>query len=166
MPNRTLLRDRLQQAILVAERDDAALALLIMDLDRFKDVNDTLGHHTGDELLQQVGLRLRGALRASDTVARMGGDEFGVVLPLAADADARGARRADAGEDAGAARSRWHGQLVRSAPASALRCIPSTARDVETLLRHADVAMYGAKRAGQRPCRLLVASTTRTTLSA
>jgi len=80
LPNRTLLRDRLQQALLIGDRDKTSVALLIMDLDRFKDVNDTLGHHTGDELLQQVGVRLRSIVRASDTVARMGGDEFVLVL--------------------------------------------------------------------------------------
>ena len=65
LPNRTLLRDRLQQALLIGDRDKTSVALLIMDLDRFKDVNDTLGHHTGDELLQQVGVRLRSIVRAS-----------------------------------------------------------------------------------------------------
>src|SRR5438093_928795 len=81
--NRPRLRDRLPPALFIGDRDTTSVALLIMDLDRFKDVNDTLGHHTGDELLQQVGLRLRSAVRASDTVARMGGDEFAIVLPMA-----------------------------------------------------------------------------------
>src|SRR5581483_5788072 len=81
LPNRTLLRDRLDQAILVAQRDQQPFALLMIDLDRFKEVNDTLGHPAGDALLQQVSERFRGALRASDTIARLGGDEFAVVLP-------------------------------------------------------------------------------------
>ena len=83
LPNRVLLLDRLQQSILAARRSNQPLALFIMDLDRFKEVNDTLGHHAGDLLLQQVGARLNGLLRASDTVARLGGDEFAVLLPIA-----------------------------------------------------------------------------------
>jgi diguanylate cyclase (GGDEF)-like protein len=72
LPNRVLLRDRLQQAI---------VAILLMDLDQFKQVNDTLGHHHGDLLLKLVGMRLATVLRSSDTIARLGGDEFAVVLP-------------------------------------------------------------------------------------
>ena len=81
LPNRVLLLDRLQQAIAAAQRDGTSLGLLLMDLDRFKEVNDTLGHHAGDLLLQQVGTRLRGALRPADTIARLGGDEFAIILP-------------------------------------------------------------------------------------
>ncbi|MCG3112202.1 MAG: EAL domain-containing protein [Candidatus Manganitrophus sp. SB1] len=80
LPNRTLLQDRLQQAILAAKRDKKTLALLVMDLDRFKEINNILGHHYGDLVLQQVGPRLREVLRESDTVARLGGDEFAVLL--------------------------------------------------------------------------------------
>ena len=81
LPNRTLLQDRLSQAILAARRENTPLTLLLVDLDRFKEINDTFGHHYGDLLLQQIGPRLRGVLRASDTVARLGGDEFGILLP-------------------------------------------------------------------------------------
>jgi two-component system NtrC family sensor kinase len=81
LPNRTLFQDRLQQEILRSERVGRLLAVMFMDLDRFKEVNDTLGHEAGDLLLQQVALRLSGTLRKSDTVARMGGDEFTVILP-------------------------------------------------------------------------------------
>lgn len=80
LPNRTLLLDRLQQAIRAAEREGHQLALILLDLDRFKEVNDTLGHHVGDQLLQQVATRLKAVLRESDTVARLGGDEFCVLL--------------------------------------------------------------------------------------
>lgn len=81
LPNRALFLDRLQQAILRSHRDEKGLAVLLIDLDGFKEVNDALGHHAGDLVLQEVATRLRGALRASDTVARLGGDEFAVLLP-------------------------------------------------------------------------------------
>jgi diguanylate cyclase (GGDEF)-like protein len=81
LPNRALFLDRLQQAILRSHRDEKGLAVLLLDLDGFKEINDALGHHAGDLVLQEVAMRLRGALRASDTVARLGGDEFAVLLP-------------------------------------------------------------------------------------
>jgi diguanylate cyclase len=81
LPNRALFLDRLQQAILRSHRDDKGLAVLLIDLDGFKEINDALGHHAGDVVLQEVAVRLRSALRASDTVARLGGDEFAVLLP-------------------------------------------------------------------------------------
>jgi len=81
LPNRVLFQDRLQQAILRSQRDERGLAVLLIDLDGFKEINDALGHHAGDLVLQEVATRLRGALRASDTVARLGGDEFAVLLP-------------------------------------------------------------------------------------
>jgi len=88
LPNRTLLFDRLGQALLAAKRSRTTPALLLIDLDRFKDVNDTFGHHYGDALLAQIGTRLRSMLRGADTVARLGGDEFGVLLPDIADLSA------------------------------------------------------------------------------
>ena len=81
LPNRALFLDRLQQAILRSHRDEKGLAVLLIDLDGFKEINDALGHHAGDLVLQEVAMRLRSALRASDTVARLGGDEFAVLLP-------------------------------------------------------------------------------------
>ena len=81
LPNRALFLDRLQQAILRSHNDEKGLAVLLIDLDGFKEVNDALGHHAGDFVLQEVAMRLRSTLRASDTVARLGGDEFAVLLP-------------------------------------------------------------------------------------
>jgi diguanylate cyclase (GGDEF)-like protein len=81
LPNRALLYDRLQQSVLAAHRSSNPLTLLVMDLDGFKVVNDTMGHHAGDRLLQLVGSRLRATLREADTVARLGGDEFALILP-------------------------------------------------------------------------------------
>ncbi|MCA1645375.1 MAG: EAL domain-containing protein, partial [Chloroflexi bacterium] len=145
LPNRVLLHDRLEQAVLTAQRDSSAMTLLVLDLDRFKEVNDTLGHHAGDRLLQEVARRLRGALRAVDTVARLGGDEFAVVLP---GADALAA-------EIGAAKV----QLALDDPLVLDECelsvgasigiatFPMHGADADTLLRHADIAMYAAKRA-------------------
>jgi diguanylate cyclase (GGDEF)-like protein/PAS domain S-box-containing protein len=145
LPNRILLRDRLQQAILIGDREKSGVALLIMDLDRFKDVNDTLGHHTGDELLQQVGVRLRSALRASDTVARMGGDEFAVVLPMAGYLEVA-ASVAQALVKTLEEPFVLAGQTVSVGASIGIAMYPEHGTDVKTLLRHADVAMYVAKR--------------------
>src|SRR5581483_4392694 len=93
LPNRALLHDRLEQAMLSAERSSDSLALLMLDLDRFKEVNDSLGHDVGDAVLREVSARLQRVLRASDTVARLGGDEFAFVLP---DTDVLGAQNAAA----------------------------------------------------------------------
>ncbi len=147
LPNRTLLVDRLQQAILLAERDATGLGLLVMDLDRFKDVNDTLGHHTGDELLQQVATRLRQVVRASDTVARMGGDEFAIVLPAAGDATVA-THLASVIVDALERPFTVGGHQVSIGASVGLAVYPDHGNDAKTLLRHADVAMYVAKRAG------------------
>ena len=144
LPNRVLLLDRLSQAILTSVRQGKSLALVIMDLDRFKEVNDTFGHHIGDQLLMQVGPRLRNQIRASDTVSRLGGDEFAILLPEIGDAEAAIATgkkliRAleapflveehafDIGASIGIALSPDHGS------------------DAATLMRRADVAMYIAK---------------------
>ncbi len=144
LPNWVLLRDRLGQGLAAASRSDAEVALLLIDLDRFKEINDSLGHSYGDKLLVQVGPRLRSVLRDMDTVGRLGGDEFAVLLPSVdgvaeAQAVAERLRQAlhqpfdvdgvilDVEASIGIVLSPWHGA------------------DSEELLRNADIAMYAAK---------------------
>ena len=144
LPNRVLLHDRLQQAIRIAQRNGTSLALLVMDLDRFKEVNDTFGHHTGDLLLEQLGQRLGVVLRSSDTIARLGGDEFAVLLPTASvdDATQIAARLLQVLEQPFAL-----GGLQLEIDASiGIALAPDHGSDADTLLRRADVAMYVAKR--------------------
>src|SRR5216683_2564360 len=144
LPNRLLLHDRLSQAILSARRDETPLALLVMDLDRFKEVNDTLGHHFGDLLLRELGGRLRGMLRGAETAARLGGDEFAVLLP-----------RADVNEAEHTARQLLaaleqpfmvDGHPVEVGASIGVSVFPDHGSDPGTLLQRADVAMYVAKR--------------------
>jgi diguanylate cyclase (GGDEF)-like protein/PAS domain S-box-containing protein len=146
LPNRVLLIDRLEQALAAATRDGTPLSLLLMDLDRFKEVNDTLGHHAGDLLLQQVAMRLRGAVRQSDTIARLGGDEFAIILP-----------GADAAKVVGVVETllgRLHApftielQPVVIGASIGVVVAPDHGSDADTLMRRADVAMYAAKRNG------------------
>ena len=119
--------------------------MLIIDIDRFKDVNDTLGHHAGDLMLQEIGRRLRGCLRESDTVARLGGDEFGVLLPRVPDAAAaEGVAAALSGRDR---RARWciDDISLESEASIGITLYPDHGDDMDALLRRADVAMYAAK---------------------
>ena len=144
LPNRVLLHDRLQQAIRAAERTRSSVALLVMDLDRFKEVNDTFGHHTGDLLLEQLGERLGSVLRSSDTIARLGGDEFAVLLPTATVEDARqiAERLLQVLEEPFTL-----GGLQLEIDASiGIALSPDHGQDADALLRRADVAMYVAKR--------------------
>jgi diguanylate cyclase (GGDEF)-like protein/PAS domain S-box-containing protein len=144
LPNRTLFRDRIEQAIAVAEREGAQVAVAMMDLDRFKDVNDSLGHHAGDALLVEIGKRLRGLLRSSDTVARLGGDEFGVLISkphserdvIVVIEKIRAALEQPVTID---------GLGLPAEGSIGIAMFPQHGEDVDTLLRHADVAMYGAK---------------------
>ncbi|MBV9495243.1 MAG: EAL domain-containing protein [Acidobacteria bacterium] len=144
LPNRTLLFDRLDKAITTARDTHSALAMLLMDLDRFKEVNDTFGHHFGDVLLKQVAFRLRNQLHDADTVARLGGDEFAILLP-------------DVGDANGAATTARNilntlqqpfvveGQLLEVGASIGIALYPHHGLDSRTLLRRADVAMYTAK---------------------
>jgi diguanylate cyclase len=143
LPNRELFADRVGQAIRTGNRELRSAALLLLDLDRFKDINDTLGHHHGDQLLIQVGQRLCSALREVDTVARLGGDEFAVLLP--------GATAEGAGAVADKLRVALQQPLSIDGIALDLDAsigisiYPEQGNDAAELLQHADVAMYVAK---------------------
>ena len=144
LPNRTLLNDRLERVIVAHQRNQRGSALLVMDLDRFKDVNDTLGHQCGDDLLKQVSDRLQATLRAADTVARLGGDEFAILLP---DIRTHGATQV-AQKVLRALEPHFtvDGQEINIAASIGIAVCPDHGDDSATLMRHADVAMYVAKR--------------------
>jgi diguanylate cyclase (GGDEF)-like protein len=144
LPNRVLFHDRVQQAIRASQRERSSVAVMIMDLDHFKEINDTLGHHNGDRLLQQIGLRLRGVLRESDTVARLGGDEFGILLPQVPDTATATAVAAKVLK--GLEEPLMVDGLALDVTASiGIAICPQHGEDVDVLLRRADVAMYVAK---------------------
>jgi diguanylate cyclase (GGDEF)-like protein/PAS domain S-box-containing protein len=144
LPNRALLHDRTQQAIRLAGRQGLTAALLLLDLDRFKEVNDTLGHHHGDLLLQQVAERLQGSLRDSDTAARLGGDEFAVLLPQITSVQAATAV-ADKLRAAIEAPFAVDGLTLDIDASIGVAAYPDHATDAIQLLQRADVAMYAAK---------------------
>src|ERR1043165_7331613 len=144
LPNRTLLFERLERALEEARGESVMVALLLMDLDRFKEVNDTFGHHFGDVLLKQVAFRIRNQLSAEDTVARLGGDAFAIVLPRAADANAVAAtarRILNALEQAFVV----EGQVLEVGASIGIALHPRHGSDARALMRCADVAMYSAK---------------------
>jgi len=144
LPNRTLFQDRTGVALRTAARSGATVAVLLLDLNRFKEVNDTLGHQYGDHLLLQVADRLRGSLRDSDSVARLGGDEFAILLPISGWEEALAAT-----QRVGAALHDPFSMydIALDVDASIGIALAEPGDDVETLLRHADVAMYEAKTA-------------------
>jgi diguanylate cyclase len=146
LPNRTLLHDRLEQAARTAVRDSMPLALLLLDLDGFKEINDTLGHHAGDLVLQHVASRVRSTLRDVDTVARLGGDEFAIVLP---DTDTDGAVRAARKVLQGIERACIIDSRSLTVRASVgIAMLPGHGTSADMLLQKADVAMYVAKTDG------------------
>jgi diguanylate cyclase (GGDEF)-like protein len=145
LPNRTLLQDRLRQTILAADRTAAQFVFILLDLDRFKDINDTFGHHVGDMLLQEVGPQIRSVLRESDTVARFGGDEFAILLTTTSD---------EAGATSTAMRILGRlqrlfvieGLSLQVDASLGIAIYPLHGRDATALVQHADAAMYQAKR--------------------
>jgi diguanylate cyclase (GGDEF)-like protein/PAS domain S-box-containing protein len=148
LPNRMLFKDRLGLAVIQAKRKLTELAVMFVDLDRFKLVNDTLGHVKGDELLQQVALRLKDCLRRGDTLARQGGDEFTIVLPELRD-------RQDAKAIADKFLESLHkpfdldGHEVHISASIGIAIYPSDGETIDELLRHADIAMYQVKALGK-----------------
>ena len=149
LPNRRLLQDRLHQAMSQARRERGRLALLFLDLDKFKPVNDAFGHQAGDELLQAVAQRLQACVRESDTVARLGGDEFVLLLPSV-----------EAAQDAMAVAEKIHqafgqpfalsaGRSATMSFSTGIAVYPEHASDEKALMRHADEAMCQAKAAGR-----------------
>ncbi len=147
LPNRSLFGDRLRQALLSARRNQRMFGVLLLDLDRFKDINDALGHDRGDSLLQEVTARLRGVLRATDTIARLGGDEFAVLTTDAKHPDdvVSTARKILAALEGPFAIG---DQMVETGASIGIALYPVHGDDPGTLLRRADVAMYVAKRSG------------------
>lgn len=147
LPNRTLLRDRLQRAVLATPHHERPVALLLMDLDRFKDINNTLGHHVGDLLLQQVGMRLREVVKEPGIVARAGGDEFALLL---LGSDREGAIAAARGMLGALDRPfLLDGLSLNIRGSIGIAICPDHGEDGNTLMRRADVAMYVAKQHGQ-----------------
>lgn len=148
LPNRRLLADRLAQALALAHRNQKKVAVMFIDLDRFKTINDSLGHRTGDRLLQHVARRLTGVLREGDTVSRLGGDEFVVILPEVASAgDA--AVVADKIMEILAPPFSIGGHELHITPSMGISLYPNDGKTVETLIRNADAAMYHAKEMGR-----------------
>ena len=144
LPNRALLNDRIEQAINIMHRNTQPMAVLLLDLDRFKEVNDALGHPVGDQLLQNVGQRLKTVLRDSDTVARLGGDEFAIVAP---NTDATYAGKfANKIIDVINQAFIIETQDLYVGVSVGVAIYPQHGDDASTLMRHADVAMYHAKR--------------------
>ncbi len=152
LPNRRLLDDRLRQSVFAAQRRDAQLAVMVVDLDRFKEVNDSMGHQAGDAVLREVANRLIACVRKADTLARHGGDEFVIVIPdLALEADcsivAEKILRALVPE------IRADGKAFTIGASIGISLFPGDAGDAEALLRNADVAMYRAKELGRNNYR-------------
>ena len=149
LPNRVLLNDRISQAIALASRHKKQLAVLFLDLDGFKHINDSLGHQFGDKLLQSIGKRLVHCLRASDTISRQGGDEF-VVLLSEVDRPDEAAVMARRILDAVAVAHRIGQHTLHVTTSIGLSVYPDDGCDSETLIKNADIAMYQAKENGRQ----------------
>ncbi|MEO8718080.1 MAG: diguanylate cyclase [Burkholderiales bacterium] len=148
LPNPVLLNDRITQAIALARRYDKQFAVLFLDLDHFKRINDSLGHATGDKLLQSVALRLKACVRGSDTVSRKGGDEFVVLISEIAHAE-HASRSADKIIAAVTAAHQVAGHELLVTASIGISIYPHDGADAETLLKSADAAMYQAKKNGR-----------------
>ncbi len=160
LPNRVMLQERLESLIALARRKQETLAVLFLDLDHFKHVNDSLGHHAGDELLKEVAARINGAVREADVVARQGGDEFIVVLAGLAEPGAAAAVAVKLLVQI-AAPVTIEGQSVSVAPSIGISVFPSDGGSADELIRHADSAMYLAKQSGRRQYQFYTPSLSR-----
>ena len=147
LPNRVIFTDQLQRVIAISERERTSFAVLTLDLDGFKHINDTLGHDCGDVVLREVGARLMGALRGVDMVARLGGDEFG-VLPMGSNSGETALEIARKLRDALAQPFALEGHAVRIGASIGAATGPFPGQSVGILMQRADEAMYAAKRAG------------------
>jgi len=157
LPNRNMLQEQLKASVTLAERDGNSLALMFLDLDRFKKINDTLGHHIGDNVLIEVARRLRSEMRTSDIVARLGGDEFVVLLPrIALPED--GEVVAQKLLEIFAEPLRVGPHELRVTPSIGLVIYPTHGADAITLMRHADLAMYQAKAHGRNRVQMYTAN--------
>jgi diguanylate cyclase (GGDEF)-like protein/PAS domain S-box-containing protein len=152
LPNRVLFLDRLNQALAANRRQHKRFALMFLDLDRFKQINDTMGHHAGDAVLREVAGRLSHCVRALDTVSRLGGDEFVVLLADIGGVD-QAAHVAGTVMQAITGPIVLDGQKITPAVSIGIAICPSDGQDAETMLRHADVAMYHAKQSGRSEFR-------------
>jgi diguanylate cyclase (GGDEF)-like protein/PAS domain S-box-containing protein len=152
LPNRVLLRDRLDQALANADRESGRVAVMCLDLDHFKEVNDTLGHGAGDEILKEVAARLRDCVRGNDTVARLGGDEFSVVhlaINPAVEAQALCRRLIECFKTP----FQVEGHELFIGVSIGVAIAPHDGTDHERLLKNADIALYRAKQAGRATFR-------------
>ena len=156
LPNRLLFRDRLAQGLSLARRNESLLAVMIIDLDNFKTINDTLGHSIGDLLLQEVARRLAQCLRDADTVGRLGGDEFGIILPGIGGSDDAAMVACKVIESC-ARPYLIEGHELFSSASVGLTLFPDDGADSETLIRNADTAMYRAKDLGRNTYRFFTA---------
>jgi len=158
LPNRTLLRDRLTQAMALSHRHSQKLAVLFLDVDRFKEINDSLGHAIGDRLLQSIAVRLSAVVRASDTVSRLGGDEFVVMLP-----EVTSMRDVVISTEklllALAAPFHIHPYELQLTTSIGIAFYPDDGMEAETLLANADLAMYCAKSKGRNGYQFFNAET-------
>ena len=148
LPNRNMLHEQLKSCQVLAERDHRPMALMLLDLDRFKKINDSLGHHIGDNVLIEVARRLKMGMRTSDIVARLGGDEFAILLPQISTTD-DGEYVARKVIDLFKEPLRIGPHELRVSPSIGVALYPEHGTDAITLMRHADLAMYQAKNDGR-----------------
>ncbi len=149
LPNRALLRDRLSLAISQAKRENESLAVMFLDLDRFKNINDTLGHMIGDELLQQVSSRLQDCIREGDTLARFGGDEFTLMLPKLHDSRHDASKLAQKITNTLKKPFNIDGHELYVSTSIGIALYPQDGTNMDSLIKHADVAMYHVKGQGK-----------------